>query len=104
MKILKKIRDLIMITLGMVIGMAAMYAAFIGAIIQTSERINPLDKKHGIVIEQTYEGYSDYDDYYMIQFDNGMIREVESDDLTVGDEVTVYFDHNEPVRTVYGRR
>ena len=58
---------------------------------------------HAIVVEQTYEGYSQYNDYYIV--DTGTnYYEVESDDLRVGDEVTVYFIGNYPVRVLYGWR
>lgn len=59
---------------------------------------------HGYVIEQTYEGcYENQNDYYIVNLD-GELHEVEADDLRVGDEVTVYFFLDEPVRTLYGWR
>lgn len=59
---------------------------------------------HGYVTEQTYEGCNkDLNDYYIVNLD-GELHEVEADDLRVGDEVTVYFFLDEPVRTLYGWR
>jgi intein/homing endonuclease len=59
---------------------------------------------HGYVTEQTYEGcYENQNDYYIVNLD-GELHEVEADDLRVGDEVTVYFFLDEPVRTLYGWR
>ena len=59
---------------------------------------------HGYVTEQTYEGcYTNQNDYYIVNLD-GELHEVEADDLRVGDEVTVYFFLDEPVRTLYGWR
>lgn len=60
--------------------------------------------RYGVVIEQTYEGYSEENDYYIIQFENGDLHEIESDDLQVGDEVTVYFWEGRPIRMYYGIR
>lgn len=60
--------------------------------------------RYGTVIEQTYEGYSEENDYYIIQFENGDLHEIESDDLQVGDEVTVYFWEGRPIRMYYGIR
>lgn len=58
---------------------------------------------HAIVTEQTYEGYSEFNDYYII--DTGTdYYEIESDDLVVGDEVTVYFIGEYPVKVLYGWR
>lgn len=59
---------------------------------------------HGYVTEQTYEGcYENQNDYYIVNL-GGELHEVEADDLRVGDEVTVYFFLDEPVRTLYGWR
>ena len=59
---------------------------------------------HGYVTEQTYEGcYENQNDYYIVNLD-GELHEIEADDLQVGDEVTVYFFLDEPVRTLYGWR
>ena len=56
---------------------------------------------HAVVTEQTFEGYSKFNDYYIV--DTGTdYYEVESDDLLVGDEVTVYFIGDYPVRVLYG--
>ena len=53
------------------------------------------------VVEQTYEGYSEYNDYYIVNID-GELYEVEADDLNVGDKVTCYFvNEEEVVRTFY---
>lgn len=59
--------------------------------------------KHGYVIAQTYEGYNEYNDYYLVNID-GEIYEVEADDLDVNDNVTVYFIGNYTVQTLYGYR
>lgn len=101
---LRKIRNLLLIVIGMMIALIMMFSAFIFAVIQTSERLDPITKRYGVVIEQTYEGWAEYDDYYIIQFENGEQYEIESDDLSPGDDVTVYFDHSTPIRTLYGRR
>jgi len=60
-----------------------------------------LTPRHGYVVEQTYEGYAEEDDYYIVNID-GNLYEVESDDLQEGDKVTCYFVNNEEiVRTLY---
>ena len=60
-----------------------------------------LTAKYGYVTEQTYEGYSEYNDYYVVNID-GDFYEVEADDLEVGDKVTCYFINDEEiVRTLY---
>ena len=57
---------------------------------------------HGWVVEQTYEGYNQHNDYYVVNI-NGDLYEVEGDDLNVGEPVTVWFNQeNEAVRMVYG--
>ena len=63
-----------------------------------------LPHQYGTVIEKTYEGYALYNDYYIIELDDGNIHEIEADDLAVNDRVTVYFFMDEPVRTLYGER
>lgn len=63
-----------------------------------------LPHQYGTVIEQTYEGYTESNDYYLIELDDGNIHEIEADDLAVNDRVTVYFFMDEPVRTLYGER
>lgn len=98
------IKTVLVTIIGAVIFLSLFFYMFIGAVIQTSERLCPMTKRYGVVIEQTYEGWSEYNDYYIIEFENGDLHEIEADDLWPGDEVTVYFDHNEPVRTLYGRR
>lgn len=60
--------------------------------------------RHGTIIEQTYEGYSDEWDRYLIQFENGDIHEIISDDLIVGDEATTFFYNDRAVTTLYGWR
>jgi len=60
--------------------------------------------RYGTVIEQTYEGYSEENDYYIVEFENGDLHEIESDDLQPGDEVTVYFYEDRPIRMYYGWR
>lgn len=62
------------------------------------------EKRFGHVIEQTFEGYELENDYYLIEFTNGDIHEIESDDLQVGDPVTVWLLEGYPVRTVYDFR
>lgn len=57
---------------------------------------------HATVVEQTYEGYSQYNDYYIVEVkDEDFYYEVEADDLDVGDEITVYFIGEYPVKVVY---
>ena len=60
--------------------------------------------QHGTVIEQTVEGYTEAEDYYIVTLDDGNVHEVESDDLDTGDRVTVFFYEGEPLRTLYGER
>ena len=60
--------------------------------------------RYGVIIEETYEGYSEENDYYIVQFENGDLHEIESDDLQPGDEVTVYFFEDRPIRMMYGIR
>lgn len=60
--------------------------------------------RYGTVIEQTYEGWAEENDYYIIEFENGDLHEIESDDLQPGDEVTVYFWEGRPIRMYYGWR
>lgn len=62
------------------------------------------NKQYGTVIEKTYEGYNLENDYYLIEFTDGNIHEIESDDLQVSDYVTVWFFGNIPVRTMYDKR
>lgn len=61
-------------------------------------------KQYGKVIEKTYEGYSLENDYYLIEFTDGNIHEIESDDLQVNDTITVWFWNNIPVRAMYDKR
>lgn len=61
-------------------------------------------KKYGVVIEQTFEGYELENDYYLIEFTDGNIHEIEGDDLNKNDSVTVWFLGNIPVRMMYDRR
>jgi len=57
---------------------------------------------HGYVVEQTYEGYQQYNDYYIVNLD-GELHEVEGDDLNVGEPVTVWFNQDgEAIHMVYG--
>lgn len=60
--------------------------------------------KYGTVLEQTYEGWSEEDDTYIIQFEDGEKTEITADDLRAGDDVTVYFFDGRAIRTLYGRR
>lgn len=61
------------------------------------------EPRHGYVVAQTYEWYSKYNDYYLINI-NDEIYEVEADDLEVNDNVTVYFIGNYTVQTLYEHR
>ena len=61
------------------------------------------EPRHGYIVAQTYEGYSKYNDYYLVNI-NGEIYEVEADDLQVNDNVTVYFNGNYTVQTLYEHR
>lgn len=61
------------------------------------------EPRHGYVVAQTYEGYSKYNDYYLVNI-NGEIYEVKADDLQVNDNVTVYFIGNYTVQTLYEHR
>ena len=56
---------------------------------------------HGIVTEQIYEGWSEYNDYYLIEYEDGNIHEIIADDLNVGDEVVTWFHGEEAYRTQY---
>ena len=60
--------------------------------------------RHGIIIEQLYEGYADEWDRYLIQFENGDIHEIISDDFQPGDEATTFFYNDRAVTTQYGWR
>lgn len=60
--------------------------------------------EYGTVTEQTYEGGTQYNDYYIVVLDDGNIHEVEADDLEVNDRVTVYFYEDEPIKVLYGAR
>lgn len=55
---------------------------------------------YGYVVEKTYEGGSEYNDYYIVNLD-GDLYEVEADDLEVNDRITCYFIGDETVLTVY---
>lgn len=101
---MKTIKNLLLILMGMVIMLSLFFFTFIFAVIQASEKYDPITKRYGTVIEQTYEGWTEENDYYIIRFEDGAEHEIEADDLCIGDDVTVYFDHNEPIRTLYGRR
>ena len=57
---------------------------------------------HGYIIEQTYEGYAQYNDYYIVNI-NGNLYEVEGDDLNEGEPVTVWFNQEcEAIHMVCG--
>ena len=62
------------------------------------------EKRFGHVTEQTFEGFELENDYYIIEFSDGQIHEIESDDLQIGDPVTVWFLEGVPVRMVYDYR
>lgn len=61
------------------------------------EELTPV---YGYVVEQTYEGWSEYDDYYIVDL-NGYLYEIMADDLRIGDRVTCYFYNGYIVRTLY---
>ncbi len=54
---------------------------------------------HGVIVEQTFEGYSEYEDYYIVEIDSNY-WEIESNELNVGDEVTVYFINDYPIQMI----
>ena len=58
---------------------------------------------HGTVVEEVYEGCSEHNDLYVIEVNNEQY-EICADDLNEGDEVTVYFLGEYPVRVLYGWR
>jgi len=60
--------------------------------------------RHGIITEQLYEGYAEEWDRYLIQFENGDIHEIISDDFQPGDEATTFFYNDRAVTTLYGWR
>lgn len=60
--------------------------------------------QYGTVIEKTVEGGTEYNDYYIVELDDGNLHEVEADDLEIEDRVTVYFFKDEPIRVLYGGR
>lgn len=62
------------------------------------------NRQYGKVIEKKFEGYELENDYYLIEFQNGNVHEIESDDLCINDSVTVWFLGNVPVRAVYDKR
>ena len=55
----------------------------------------------GTVIEKTYEGYAYYNDYYLVELEDGNIHEIEADDLDVGDKVQVTFIGDCPIYMIY---
>ncbi len=57
--------------------------------------------QYGTVTGQTYEGWSEENDRYIITLESGEVYELEADDLNDGDRVTVYFLFGEPVRVLY---
>jgi len=57
-------------------------------------------KEYGYVVEQTYEGWDQFNDYYIVNIE-GDLYEVEADDLEVGDKVTCYFYGDTTLRTLY---
>lgn len=63
-----------------------------------------IETEFGTITEKTVEGGNQYNDYYIVELDNGEIHEIEADDLEVDDRVTVYFFEDEPLRTLYGAR
>ena len=54
---------------------------------------------HGVIVEQTFEGYSEYEDYYIVEIDSNY-WEIESNELNVGDQVTVYFINDYPIQMI----
>lgn len=69
--------------------------------LQSEVETGELELTHGYVVEKTSEGGSVYDDYYLVNI-NSELYEVEADDLSAGDVVTVYFKGSETVRTLQG--
>ena len=63
-----------------------------------------IDTQYGTVIEKTVEGGTQYNDYYIVELDDGNLHEVEADDLDIEDRVTVYFYESEPIKVLYGAR
>ena len=61
----------------------------------------PISTKYGIVIEQIYEGYSEENDLYLVEYSNGDIYEIESDDLNEGNVVLSMFFYDMEIRTIY---
>lgn len=55
----------------------------------------------GTVLEQSYEGGEQYNDYYIIEYENGQIHEIEADDLEPGDHVITIFSGEIPMGTRY---
>lgn len=58
----------------------------------------------GIVVSKDFEGYSEYDDNYTIECCGQVYNGILADDLDEGEEVTVYFADNQPVRVLAGWR
>ena len=71
--------------------------------VEILDNLGFLDKHHGIVISQLYEGYAESDDLYCVSV-SGFLYEVSADDLNAGDLVTVWFYGNIPVRVMYDWR
>jgi len=82
--------------LGGFLGAAFMVYMFVGAVMK-----NTTYALSGIVLEQTYEGWSEYNDYYIISYEDGSIHEIEADDLNEGDHVVTWFHGNEAFQTRY---
>ena len=98
------IKNIITVVLGMAIWLSLFFYIIFGAVLHASYKEMPIVKAYGTVIEQSYEGYELYNDYYNIELEDGNIYEIEADDLAVGDPVTIWFDGEEPIRCLYGRR
>lgn len=60
--------------------------------------------QHATVIGQTYEGYADYNDMYLVETINGQVYEVIADDLEAGDPVTLFMVGDFIIETMYDWR
>ena len=58
----------------------------------------------GVVISKDYEGGADENDNYTIECCGQVYNGIIADDLDEGEEVTVYFAENQPVRVLAGWR
>ena len=89
-------KNIIYGAIGGLLGAAIMISVFILAVMK-----NTAYTMHGVVTEQIYEGWADYNDYYLIEYEDGNIHEIIADDLNVGDEVVTWFRGDTAYRTQY---